>query len=165
MIGFPHPFKMQVSVKDNKVEVTFNRGYVNWVEPKIDGAPMGGRDPADGGSRGMPPILKGDLKYDKYNRCYICLKVKVDDDGTMPEDPDEDYLSIVISNGTRKGHNLGGQYWLHPLGVIAKGDPPVFCQHVYFNLLHWVGLNTKDAFYSDAPAGLSKAYHHYFSSI
>lgn len=169
MLSFPHPFRMQVSVKDGKVEVTFNRGYVNWAEPKVAGSPMSGDDPAKGGSRGAPPILKGSLEYDKYNRCYICLKVRVDDDGTMPKDPDESYLSIVVSKGTRRGHSLGGEYWLHPLGVIAKGadgNPPVFCQNVYFNLLHWVGLNTKDVFYADSPPeGTAKKYHHYFTSV
>lgn len=165
MLNFPHPFKMQVSIKEDLVEATFNPGYVNWAEPKIGGLPMSGKDLTNTKSQGPPPILRGALEYDKYNRCYICLKVKVDDDGTMPDDPDESYLSVVISKGTRKGHDLGREYWLHPLGVIAKGNPPVFCQNVHFNLLHWVGLNTKDVFFGDPPEGAAKKYHHYFSSV
>jgi hypothetical protein len=165
-VKFNHPFRVSVAIKDDKIEATFTKGFVNWREPKINGVAISGTD-SDGKMRkGGPPVLQGDLKYDKYNRCYICLKVKVDDDGTMPEDPGDDYLSVVISKGIRKGHDLGRQYWLHPIAVIAKTTPPLLCQNVYFNLLHWVGVNTKDMFYSDpAPKGAAERYHHYFSSV
>lgn len=165
MISFDHPFRAFVGIKDKSIEVTFNQGYVNWREPLINGIPMSGRD-SNGKMRDEgPPVLAGELQYDKYNRCYICLKIKVDDDGTIPEDAGDDYLSVVISTGARKFHNFGSEYWLHPIATIAKKNPPVVCQNVYFNLLHWVGMNTKDMFYANAPEGASKKYHHYFSSV
>lgn len=161
-------FQVTGGVKDDLVQVTVSRGFVNWREPKINGTPISGIDPVTGviDPEG-PPIITGPLEFDKYKRCYVCLKVKVDDDGTMPDDPGEDYLSVVVAGGTRKGHGFGREYWLHPLAVLA-GDSDgmlTICQNVYFNLLHWVGLNTGDVYAADPPEGTAMKYHHYFTSI
>ena len=162
-------FKVSGGVKDGVVEVTMGLGFLNWKEPKILGVPMSGIDRVTGNiAPPGPPIIKGPLAFDKYKRCYVCLKVKVDDDGSMPDDPGEDYLTVVVSSGTRKGHDLGREYWLHPLAVLAMGADgiPVLCQNVHFNLLHWVGLNTQHALKSEeAPEGTAKLYHHYFTSV
>jgi hypothetical protein len=160
-------FQVTGGVKDGTVEVSVSRGFVNWREPKINGKPISGIDPTTGQivSSG-PPIISGPLVFDKYKRCYVCLRVKVDDDGTMPEDPGEDYLSVVISGGTRRGHDFGREYWLHPLAVIAMDRGiATLCQNVYFNLLHWVGLNTGDVYAQSPPQGTARKYHHYFTSV
>lgn len=161
-------FQVTGGVKDGLVQVTVSRGFVNWREPKINGKPISGIDPYTGTIEAAgPPVITGPLAFDKYRRCYVCLKVKVDDDGTMPDNPGEDYLSVVVAGGTRRGHDFGREYWLHPLAVIAVGRDGMMtiCQNVHFNLLHWVGLNTGDVYDANPPEGTAIKYHHYFTSV
>lgn len=164
------PFKVErVSYDGGSIQVTVARGYVNWKEPKVGGKFIGGV--SDTGKVGPQPIIAGDLSFDEYNRCYVSLKVKVDDDGTMPQDPGEDYLTVVISKGRTWGsegakHDYGPGYWLHPIATINKEG--VVFQNVHFNLLHWVGIN---AGITNQYAAFNRAkdnslkFDHYFTSV
>ena len=133
-----HPFRVNGSIDSGGVNVTIDMGFVNWREPKIGGQKIGGW--GTDGKRFPQPILSDSLKYDEYHRCYISLKVKVDDDGTMPADPPEDYLTIVVTNKRTCNHDYGPGYWLHPIAVINKSDRPKIVQCVHYNLLHYVGI-------------------------
>ena len=159
-MSYVPPFFVSGGVVENTVEVMIGRGYVNWREPVVGGKLISGVK-ADG-TQEIPPVVKGSISWDKYKRCYVCLRVKVNDIGGMPPEITEDDLTVVVSDGIRRAHDYGREYWLHPLATIAQGPGGyVFCQNVYFNILHWVGLTDGNV----GDAGAAGRYHHYFAAI
>jgi hypothetical protein len=159
-MSYVPPFYVSGGVKDNVVQVVVGRGYVNWREPVVRGEPISGMK-ADG-TTGVPPAVRGPLAWDKYRRCYVCLRVRVGDNGGMPLVVTDDDLTVVVAGGIRRAHNYGREYWLHPLATIAEGAGGyVFCQNVYFNIAHWVGLTEGTV----GEEGSAVRYHHYFAEI
>ena len=132
-------------VGNDKLVVTVGRGTVNGYEPIVSGKPISGTG-ADGRlMQGGQPEISGPLEFDKYHRCYVCIKIRVDfitlenGDviGKMPIPPSEQDLTIVISKGTRQGHSYGNEYWLHPIATFSKLG--VLAQVAHFDYMHYTG--------------------------
>jgi hypothetical protein len=121
---------------NDRLIVTVGRGTVNGYEPIVSGRPISGTG-ADGRLlQGGQPEISGALEFDKYYRCYVCIKIKVDRaTGKMASPPAEDDLTIVISKGTRLGHSYGNEYWLHPIATFSKFG--VLAQVAYFDFMHY----------------------------
>jgi hypothetical protein len=129
----------------DKLIVTVGRGTVNGFEPIVNGKPISGTG-ADGRlMQGGQPEIVGLLEFDKYYRCYVCIKIRVEFIelgggvvvGKMPIPPSEEDLTIVISKGTRQAHSFGNEYWLHPIATISKMG--VLAQVGSFDYLHYTG--------------------------
>jgi hypothetical protein len=145
------PFSVKGGIIEGVGSFAVSKGFVNGVEPMINGVPISGY------LEKPPPSVVGQVEFDKYKRCYVCLKMVVDDEGKAAS---EEYASVVISKGIRKDHALGPGAWLHPLAVIAQCEAGyTICQNVHFNLIHWVGPS------GGGDVSEASGYHHYFSSI
>lgn len=137
------------SVTDGKVNVTVGRGTVNGFEPIVSGVPIGGNGQP-------PPSIIGTAEYDKNDRCYICIKIKVDKKtGKMKVPPGEEDLTIKISKHTKLGES--SDYWLHPIALITKSG--ALGQIAYFDYLHFTSVSPSDL----NPTDDSIFNFHYFS--
>ena len=125
---------------NDKLVVTVGRGTVNGFEPIVSGKPISGTG-ADGRlMQGGQPQISGDLEFDEFYRCYVCIKIKIDRaTGKMATPPAEDDLTIVVSKGTRLGHSYGNSYWLHPIATFSKLG--VLAQVAYFDYMHYTSNN------------------------
>ncbi len=123
---------------NDKLIVTVGRGTVNGYEPIVNGRPISGTG-ADGRTlQGGQPQIEGNLEFDKFRRCYVCIKIRVDlATGKMITPPGEEDLTIVISKGTRQAHSYGNEYWLHPIATYSKSG--VLGQVAYFDYMHFTG--------------------------
>jgi hypothetical protein len=145
------PFSVNGGIVGGVGSFVVSKGFVNGVEPTINGVPISGEQGKP------PPEVVGKVEFDRYKRCYVCLKMVVDDEGKADG---SNYASIVISKGIRKDHKLGPEAWLHPLAVIAQCEAGyIIYQNVHFNLIHWVGPG------GGGSVSAASGYHHYFSSI
>ena len=114
-------------------------GFVNAMEPYIDGRLMSGKDAKGVASpKGIPELkIKPEL-FDDKNRSWVCIQVRVDADGKMPKEKDikPDDLKIVQSPSARgSGNELVGQF---PVAMIrmAKEGALTVRQIAYFDLQH-----------------------------
>ncbi|NBQ47135.1 MAG: hypothetical protein EBU33_01570, partial [Sphingobacteriia bacterium] len=131
------------------------RGTVNGYEPILNGSPISGVG-ADGKMRsGGPPCLSDDAKFDKYGRCYVCIKIKVDPKtGKMKLPPTEDDLTVKITDKPRLGES--DKYWLHPIAIFTKDGR--MGQVAYFDYLHYTSRHPANLL--EGPTGDFK--FHYF---
>jgi hypothetical protein len=133
----------------DKLIVTVGRGTVNGFEPIVRGQPISGTGSDGRLVQGGQPQVEGALEFDEFYRCYVCIKIKIDrETGKMPTPPAEDDLTIVVSKGTRLGHDYGNEYWLHPIATYSKSG--VLGQVAYFDYMHYTS---------------NKGRYHYFAAL
>jgi hypothetical protein len=143
------------SKSSRRISISVGRGTVNGYEPIINGSPVSGIG-ADGKMmKGGPPTLSADAEFDKYGRCYVCIKVKVDPKtGNMKTPPTEDDLSIKITSKPKLEEDES--YWLHPIAVFTEDGR--MGQVAYFDYLHYTSRHPSNLL--EAATGDFK--FHYF---
>ena len=115
-----------------------SRGFVNGIEPTINGIRVGGEP------QKPRPSIKVPNEFDENGRAYIYLEATVGDDGRIdPTNP----ASVIVGAGKSlaSGDKLKGRHAIAMLRETSKTTPPILYQVAYFSYRH--AFNGKKHFF------------------
>ncbi len=111
-------------VNEEKFRCTVGLGFVNGIEPTINGIPISGVDEDGWPLPGGVPALEG-ADYGGGGISYIVLELRIDSDGQLNED-----IQVKISAAI----GGSGETWLHPLAAFRR-DGEIY-QMAYFDFTY-----------------------------
>lgn len=127
---FTGAFYVIGSENDGRLKIKVDRGYVNGLEPVTK------KNELIGGDENSQPEIEETAAYDSINRCYICIKMAVDEKtGLMAAKKQSDVkssnLTIVAVDDF---HSNDKTIHFHPIAIAIKDHG--IKQLAYHDLLH-----------------------------
>jgi hypothetical protein len=105
------------------------RGFVNGIEPKINGVPITGQDEKP------RPTLKVPQSFDQSGRAWALVEVKINEKTLRIDQEDPESVVIKADKSLASGDRLVGR---HPIAMFvqADGGQIIKYQLSYFSLRH-----------------------------